>query len=83
MEGSKPIATPNTGDGYSASDGDPLPDPTKFCRLVRSLHYLTLTRSDLAYGVCQFMRCPRTRHLSTAEQFFNLDKLGSKSGQAM
>lgn len=35
----------------STSDGGPVSDPTEYRSLARTLQYLTLTRSDIAYVV--------------------------------
>jgi hypothetical protein len=50
-----------------ASDGDPLPDPTRYRHFVRSLIYLAVTRPDISYPVhilSQFVSAPTTVHYS-------------------
>lgn len=52
---------------YRREEGDPLPDPTMFRQLVRSLNYLTITRPNISFAiqqVSQFIQAPRHLHLA-------------------
>ncbi|XP_004297966.1 PREDICTED: uncharacterized mitochondrial protein AtMg00810-like [Fragaria vesca subsp. vesca] len=54
-----------------AIDGELLANPTIFRELVRSLQYLTITRSDISFAVnsiAQYMSQPRTTHLIVANR---------------
>ncbi|XP_060670003.1 retrovirus-related Pol polyprotein from transposon RE1 isoform X5 [Ziziphus jujuba] len=72
LENSTPVDTPlEVNVKYSQTDGDLLPDPTIYRRLVGSLIYLTITRPDISYAVnlmSQFMRQPRHLHLAAVKR---------------
>ncbi|XP_042944481.1 uncharacterized mitochondrial protein AtMg00810-like [Carya illinoinensis] len=53
----------------TAQDGDLLPDPGLYRRLVGRLIYLTITRPDIVYAVntlSQFMHAPQVPHMTAA-----------------
>ena len=55
----------------SKDDGDLLPDPHTYRRLMGSLVYLTITRPDISYAVnlvSQFMTFPRHLHLTAMKR---------------
>ncbi|WVZ49975.1 hypothetical protein U9M48_001281 [Paspalum notatum var. saurae] len=60
------IRTPiDTKSKLSATDGQPVSNPTEYRSIAGALQYLTLTRPDLQYAVqqaCLFMHAPRTSH---------------------
>jgi histone deacetylase 1/2 len=57
----------------SRYEGEPLNsgDSTRYRSIVGALHYLTLTRPDLAFSVnkvCQFLHCPTSVHWSAVKR---------------
>ena len=68
LHDSSPVDTPiEVNLKLSKDNGDLLPDPHTYRRLVGSLVYLTITRPDISYAVnlvSQFMTAPRHLHLT-------------------
>ncbi|CAL1358238.1 unnamed protein product [Linum trigynum] len=55
----------------SATQGDPLPDPSVYRRLIGRLHYLTITRHDIIYAIqqlAQYQGAPCVEHLQAAHR---------------
>lgn len=53
----------------SSNNGDGLPNPSLYRRLIGKIFYLTLTRLDISYSVhklSQFMSAPKMPHLQVA-----------------
>ena len=70
LTGCKPAPTPTNSSGkINETEGNLLPDPTHYRRLVGKLLYLTHTRPDISFAVqqiSQFMASPRVSHLHVA-----------------
>jgi hypothetical protein len=68
--GCKPATTPiDPSNKILDNDGDPLPDPTFFSRLIGQLLYLTNTRLDISFIVhklSQFVSSLPSTHLQAA-----------------
>ncbi|CAI9772674.1 unnamed protein product [Fraxinus pennsylvanica] len=61
----------------SKDEGDTLPDPASYRRLVGRLLYLTITRPDLLYSVhllSQYMQAPRTSHMNATRKILRYIK---------
>ncbi|XP_022882941.1 uncharacterized protein LOC111399710 [Olea europaea var. sylvestris] len=67
LQDSSSVGTPlEVNVKYRREEGELLPDPTIFRRLVGSLNYLTITRPDISFvvqQVSQFMQTIRHLHL--------------------
>lgn len=83
--GCKPVTVPMEPNlKMSATDGDLLPDPSVYRRIVGRLLYLTHTRPDINYAVhklSQYMSAPRTVHLKAANKI--LRYLKNDPGQGL
>ncbi|KZV54466.1 hypothetical protein F511_18951 [Dorcoceras hygrometricum] len=68
--GCKPRSTPMDANiKLTQDDGDMLPDPSSYRRLIGRLLYLTVTRPDLAFAVnrlSQYVSKPRIPHIEAA-----------------
>ena len=78
MTACKPLSVPlEQNVKLSADIGDEIEDPTMFRRIVGSLIYMTITRSDLSYAVgliSQFMQMPRKPHLDAVRRILRYVK---------
>ena len=81
----KPVAVPMIPTVHlSALEGDLLPDPSVYRRLIDRLIYLTLSRPDITFAVhklSQFMSQPREPHLKAVHHL--LRYLKNKPGQGL
>jgi hypothetical protein len=74
MTGCKPVDTPlSVSEKLSLADGDALSseDSIRYRSIVGTLHYITLTRPDIAYSVnkvCQFLHVPTTVHWTAVKR---------------
>ncbi|XP_071680359.1 uncharacterized protein [Lolium perenne] len=72
MSDCHPASTPvDTQSKLSATEGDLVPDGTKYRSLTGALQYLTLTRPDISYAVqqvCLHMHAPRMPHLALVKR---------------
>lgn len=67
----------------SKYDGEPIPDPSVYRRLIGRLLYLTITRPDIAFPVhtlSQFMEAPTDIHLKAAYKVLRYLKLTMGQG---
>ena len=72
MVGAKPFSTP-TASSFKLLrfDGAPLPNGTKYRKIVGALQYCTLICPDIAFSVnqlCQFMHSPTSDHWTAAKR---------------
>jgi hypothetical protein len=85
MLASKPSFVPMESNfKLSREEGELIPDPTTYRRLVGKLVYLAITRPDLSYFVqllTQFMDSPRKPHLDAAHKVLRYIK--SSLGQGI
>lgn len=72
MVDAKPIGTPmSTTCSLGTNDNIPSCDSSFFCSLIRSLHYLSITRSDVAFAVnklSQYMQAPLSIHMQALKR---------------
>ena len=76
MQLAKPISSPmSTASPLSKFDGTSMSDPTLFRSTIGALHYLSLTRPDIAFvvnKVSQFSHAPRDVHWTAIKRILNL-----------
>lgn len=72
MLAAKPYSAPCVlGSKFSLSDGDPLPKPNVYRRVIGALQYCTLTMPEIAYPVnqpCQALHYPTIVHWTAAKR---------------
>lgn len=72
MDGAKPVSTPMASNCHlSRFSGSVFSDPYLYRSTVGALHYLTITRPDLAYAVSkvsQFMQSPTDEHWAAVKR---------------
>lgn len=75
---SQPMSTPLAAKPpLTATNGEPLENPTLFREMVRSFQYLTITHPNISFTVntvAQFMSQPRTTHLMAAKRILRYVK---------
>ncbi|XP_056688738.1 uncharacterized mitochondrial protein AtMg00810-like [Spinacia oleracea] len=78
MDNCKPMPTHvDAKSKLSATDGDPVLDPSLYRSLAGALQYLTFTRPDIACAVqqcCLFMHTPREPHFNALKRIFRYIK---------
>jgi hypothetical protein len=84
MEHCNPVSTPiDTKAKLSATDGQPVSNPTEYRSIAGALQYLTLTRPNLQYVVqqaCLFMHAPHTTHYQLLKRILRYVKGTSGHG---
>ncbi|CAN1852203.1 Retrovirus-related Pol polyprotein from transposon TNT 1-94 [Linum perenne] len=68
---------------FRAKEGEPLPNPADYRALIGKLHYLTITRPDIAFVVqqlSQFQSDPYTGHMSAAHRVLRYLKMAPGQG---
>jgi hypothetical protein len=72
MVGVKPDLAPYTsGKRLTASNGDPLPDPSLYRHIIGAFQYCTFTRLDISFSInqlCQFLHYLTMAHLRAAKK---------------
>ncbi|KAL5550724.1 hypothetical protein UlMin_000900 [Ulmus minor] len=66
MDQANPLPTPMVSNlKLTTTNGDPIPNITKYRSIVGALQYITITRPEIAYSVnrvCRFMQKPLDHH---------------------
>jgi hypothetical protein len=74
MEDSKAITTPmSTTTAFDAEEEGEHVDQKEYQSMIRSLLYLTATRTDIQFSVClcaRFQASPRTSHRQVVKRIF-------------
>ncbi|GKA26890.1 hypothetical protein Tco_0713058 [Tanacetum coccineum] len=78
LEDSKPIKTPMSSETkLTREEDEESVDETKYCGMISSLLYLTISRSDIMFSVClcaRFQEAPKTSHLEAVKRIFRYIK---------
>ncbi|XP_020963406.1 uncharacterized protein LOC110265017 [Arachis ipaensis] len=82
--GCKPANTPMDANlKLSADEGDPIPDASRYRRLIGRHMYLTISRPDITFAVvklAQYMANPRTPHLEAVHDVLKYLKAAPGQG---
>lgn len=75
MTGSKEASTPlEQNHKLSVESGELLPDPTMFRILVGGLHYLTITRPDIAFAVSVVSKFMQNKRIPRQHAVYRMNR---------